>query len=118
MLTWKNPLNRKKASFSPSFVHEKIEKKNLSIIQLKNPIYHYSYHSIDDFLKKMQIYSSLFAKQNKEKKASFFQAVFHGIFAFFKSYIIKFGIFGVVFSVVLQSSIYSRFKYRFISLLE
>ena len=42
----------------------------------------------------MQHYSTLFAEQNKgKKKSSLFHAIFHGFFAFFKSYILKTGIF-------------------------
>ncbi len=87
--------NRKLTSFSDKLVHEKVIKKELKTIELKNPIFHYSYNSTDDFLRKMQNYSSLFAKENKEKKkASLLTAISHGLFAFFRSYFIKRGIFG------------------------
>ena len=86
--------NKKYAAFDNALVHEGLIIKNVQIKKLKNPINHYSYNSIGDFLTKMQRYSTLFAEQNslKGKKTSFLKAVFHGIFAFFKTYIIKCGI--------------------------
>lgn len=86
--------NKKITSFDDALVHEGIRNHNLSIKKLKSPINHYSYRSIDDFLIKMHAYSSLFAKQNYlKKKSSLLKAIFHSIFAFFKGYIIKKGIF-------------------------
>jgi hypothetical protein len=41
----------------------------------------------------MQHYSTLFAEQHKGKKSSFGKACGHGIFAFFRSYFLKGGIF-------------------------
>lgn len=84
--------NKKKTHFSQDFVHEKILKKELKVITVPYPINHFSYRSIDDFLIKMHRYSSLFAEQNhKKKKSSFTKALFHGFFAFFKSYLLKRG---------------------------
>jgi glycosyltransferase involved in cell wall biosynthesis len=106
--------NRKKTSFCKSFVHEKILKKDLNIYMLKKPIYHYPYLCIDDFLIKMNKYSSLFADQNKEKKkTSFSKAIIHGLFAFFKSYIIKRGVFGGKegFIISIYNANTSFFKY-------
>ena len=63
--------------------------------RLKNPMFHTPYRSIADFLSKMQIYSTLFATQHKEKKkSSLSSAIFHGFFAFIKSYILKRGFLG------------------------
>lgn len=84
--------HKETTSFSDSQVHEKILSKSLSIKKLKHPIHHTSYRSIQDFIDKMDRYSTLFAKQNKGKmQASFKTALFHGIFAFFKSYFLKRG---------------------------
>lgn len=87
--------NKTKTKFSDAQVHESIITQNLSVITLKGPIIHHSYTSISDFLLKMQSYSTLFALQNKNKKSSsLFKAISHGLFAFFKSYIIKRGFLG------------------------
>jgi len=69
-----------------------LSQKNQAQIKLNNPIIHYSYENVGDFLKKMQTYSTLFAEQNQGKKsASSWKAIVHGMFAFFKSYFLKKG---------------------------
>lgn len=83
--------NRKITAFTNAQVHEGVIKAKLREIKLTSPVDHYSYQSIEDFLKKMQTYSTLFAQQNRGKKSSFGKALFRGSFAFFKSYIIKRG---------------------------
>ena len=84
--------NKNKTSFSKSFVHEKLLEKDVKIEYFKNPVSHFSYRKTDDFLQKMNQYTTLFAKQNKnKKKSSLTKAIFHGLFAFFKSYILKKG---------------------------
>lgn len=86
--------NRKMTSFSDAQVHEAIIATGMTICALKNPLYHYPYNSISDFLAKMQSYSTLFAQQYQGKrKSSLTKAVSHGLFAFFKSYVLKRGIF-------------------------
>lgn len=87
--------NRKKTRFTDAYVHESVIVENMSVIECKSPIIHYSYSSQNDFLAKMQSYSSLFAEQNYgKKKSSPLKAILHGIGAFFKSYFIKFGFLG------------------------
>ncbi|HRW58176.1 MAG TPA: glycosyltransferase family 2 protein [Chlamydiales bacterium] len=87
--------NRQNTKFSEAKVHEKIITDQLTVLTLKHPIYHTSYLCIEDFLRKLQIYSSLFAEQNKDKKkSSFSKAMLHGFFSFFKSYVIKKGFLG------------------------
>ncbi len=87
--------NRQETQFTDAQVHEAIITKNLREVKLQNPLRHYSYNTVSDFLLKMESYSTLFAKQYKGKKdSSMFKAISHGLFAFFKSYILKKGIFG------------------------
>ena len=86
--------NRKMTSFSDALVHESIIVDKLQTKTLQNPLYHYPYNSISDFLAKMQSYSTLFAEQYQgKKKASLVKAISHGLFAFFKSYLLKRGLF-------------------------
>jgi glycosyltransferase involved in cell wall biosynthesis len=87
--------NRRLTSFSDSEVHEKVLRKNLNKITLKNPLKHYPYSNLSDFLKKMQHYSELFAIQYQGKKKSTpFKALRQCLFAFFKSYFLKKGFLG------------------------
>jgi len=77
--------------FSDLAVHEGVIVKG-PLIDLKGHIHHYSYNSIHDFLRKMQHYSDLFATQNAGRKnSSLFKALFRGYFAFFRSYILRYG---------------------------
>ncbi|MEN9343298.1 MAG: hypothetical protein RLZZ453_85 [Chlamydiota bacterium] len=79
-------------TFSEDAVHEKIFSNHLTITPLASPLFHTPYRSIDDFLHKMQLYSSLFASQHLgKKKGSLLKALLHGYSAFFKSYILKKG---------------------------
>lgn len=87
--------NKKITSFTTSLVHEAVISSNCKIENLKSPIYHYSYHQVEDFLRKMQTYSTYFAQQNhNKKKSSLFIAIYHALGSFVKSYIIKKGFLG------------------------
>jgi len=88
--------HRGRTQFSDAQVHEEILlKPGMEEIKMKAPLRHYSYRDIADFLDKMQLYSTLFAKQYQgKKKASLWKALSHGFFTFFKSYILKRGIMG------------------------
>ncbi|GAB4185113.1 MAG: hypothetical protein Tsb0015_01790 [Simkaniaceae bacterium] len=87
--------NKRKTGYSSSLVHEGILTDNMQIIALNSPVFHYSYEKIEDFLAKMQMYSSLFAKENTGKKrSSLLHAMGHGLYAFFKSYFLKKGFLG------------------------
>jgi len=84
--------NKKTTSFSEDLVHEAVKTKGLKVIPLKNPVTHYPYRSIDDFLVKMHHYSTLFARQYQHKRSSSLpRALLHSSFSFLKSYFLKRG---------------------------
>jgi len=84
--------NRKITHFDGAQVHEKISMKGMKEIPLRGALRHYSYSDVADFLKKMQLYSDLFAKEWKGKrKASPLTALGHAGFSFLKSYFLKRG---------------------------
>ncbi len=87
--------HRKKCRFCTSHVHESLLSSNTTVHYFHSPLYHTPYRSFDDFLKKMQLYSSLFAEQYQHKKSSSLtKALLHAFFAFFKNYILKKGFLG------------------------
>lgn len=87
--------NRTKTRFTNATVHEAVIADQMQIIELEVPIIHYSYESVCDFLSKMQSYSTLFAQQYTGKRTSSpIKAILHGVFAFFKSYVLKRGFLG------------------------
>jgi glycosyltransferase involved in cell wall biosynthesis len=84
--------HRKTTQFTSDQVHEKIITSHLQIVPLRHRLIHTPYRTIDEFLSKMQMYSTLFAEQNAGKKrSSLSKAIGHGLAAFFKSYILKRG---------------------------
>lgn len=87
--------NRTKTRFTDAQVHESIIAEGMILHALEAPLRHYSYASTADFLAKMQSYSTLFAEQYRGKKRSSIpKAIAHGVFGFFKSYILKKGFLG------------------------
>ncbi len=86
---------RHRTRFQEAQVHEAVIADGLEQVPLEGAVIHYPYETISDFLKKMQVYSDLFASQYKGKrKSSTSKAVLHGAFTFFKSYILKRGFMG------------------------
>lgn len=87
--------NKKKTAFSEAMVHEGVITKGLDEVIFNNPVRHYSYDTISDFLVKMERYSNLFAEQYRnQKRSSPFIAIQHGVGAFIKSYVLKRGFLG------------------------
>ncbi|MEO6244514.1 MAG: glycosyltransferase family 2 protein [Opitutaceae bacterium] len=85
--------NRAVTNFCASEVHERVQTHGQVITSLRHPIRHYSYESLEDFLRKMSSYSRLFAAQNAGKKRSGpCKAVTRSVWAFFKSYLLQLGI--------------------------
>lgn len=84
--------HRRHTRFSDDRVHESLLVQREQ--KLKSPIFHTPYRSTEDFLAKMQHYSSLFAQQYRYKKKSSFRiALAHAVFAFIRSYLFKRGLF-------------------------
>ena len=87
--------NRLDTKFTDAQVHEAVEASHLNKVPLSSPLRHYSYANVHDFLEKMQTYSTLFALQNQGKKSSSLaKAIAHGLYTFFKSYLLKRGFMG------------------------
>lgn len=71
-------------------VHEGV-KTELPIIQLKGYIQHYTYKDFDQYVSKMNMYSTIWAKDG-DKKANWFKDILlRPVFAFFKMYVLKLG---------------------------
>lgn len=86
--------HRGDTEYNEAPVHEAVKQKQMQAIQLRAPLLHTPYRSTEEFLAKMQHYSSLFAEQYKGKRTSSFQkALWKGFFSFFRSYFLQKGIF-------------------------
>ena len=84
--------NRTATNFCEDDVHEKVQTEHLAVQALHHPIRHYSYESLDDYLRKMRSYALLFAEQNAGRKSSRpAKAMTHSVWAFLKSYVLQRG---------------------------
>lgn len=109
--------HRKTTAFKELKVHESVDLVG-TIIDLKNPILHEPYLSISDFLKKMELYSSLFAEQNPHKKASFMKALIRSKWAFIKSYLFRLGIFDGMTGYLIAKYNSDTTFYKYLKLIE
>ncbi len=77
--------NKKFAKFTEDEVHERVVLKNEEPSYLKNPLLHFAYESIEQFIEKQNRYSTLNAKN------SIIKAIFNPYWTFFKLYFLKLG---------------------------
>ncbi|HEY2810285.1 MAG TPA: glycosyltransferase family 2 protein [Rhabdochlamydiaceae bacterium] len=110
--------HRKVTRFSDDAVHEKILSEGLRKVRLSSPLSHVPYRSVEDFLKKMQMYTSLFADQYPGKSASLGKAILHGWFAFFKSYVLKRGFLGGKEGYIISAYNGHTTYYKYLKVLE
>ncbi len=106
--------NRTAANFCASEVHERVRSDGLSVVHLRQPIWHYSYRCLEDFLVKMSAYSKLFAVQNAgRRKSSSLKAVSRSAWAFVKSYVLERGMLqgaeGLVISVYKAQTVFWKY---------
>jgi len=105
---------RGKAIMQERSVHEKV------IVQggtgyLSNHLEHQTCRSISEYIKKMDIYSTLSAKELKEKgiRSGTFKLVVHPLFTFFKMFIFRLGFMDGIYGLALAVlySCYTFLKY-------
>jgi len=80
------------ARFSDDLVHERLI-PNGQVAKLENPMLHYSFMNYSQVLQKLDRYSTASAEQAfaKGKTSSPLKAVLHGVWAFFRTYILRAG---------------------------
>lgn len=113
---------RQNGNIVPNYVHFGLEVKG-KIGKLNGTILHYSFPNIDKALNKMNLYSSLGAKdkfKSNKNKPSILCAIFHGLFTFIKCYLLKFGFLdgklGFIFAITnAEGSYYKYIKWIFIA---
>jgi glycosyltransferase involved in cell wall biosynthesis len=82
--------NRGVTGYRNQAVHESVDADALQVVRLKSPLLHTPYRSVSCFLEKMERYTTLFAEE-KKGSSSIYKAIGHGLFAFFRSYVLKRG---------------------------
>lgn len=84
---------RGSARFSDDLVHEQVQVLSGNVGTLKSPLLHYSFNSLEEVLEKINHYSTANAQlaYAKGKKASLKKAIFHGLWAFLRTYLFRGG---------------------------
>lgn len=77
--------DKSKAKFSKDIVHERVLIDKELVGRLKEPMKHYAYSSIEEFIAKQNYYSSLNAKPNRLK------ALINPLWSFIKIYLLRGG---------------------------
>ncbi len=107
---------RDKGKMEEREVHEKIVIDGRADY-LKEPILHYTYQSIEEFIRKMQRYSTLsameFLRKNPSKYMILIKMIFAPVFTFFKMFILRLGFLDGIrgFILAVFYSFYSFLKY-------
>lgn len=101
-------------NFCPSEVHERVQTESLRRQHLRHPVHHYSYVTLEDFLRKQRTYARLFADQYAGRKSSGpVKAISRGTWAFFKSYVLQRGCFqgreGLVISAYKAQTVFWKY---------
>ena len=95
-------------------VHEKVIVRGKTGF-LENPLEHFTYRTISDYLKKMEVYSTLSAEELREKgkKSGIMAMCTHSLFTFVKMYFFRLGILDGTHGFVLAVlySYYTFLKY-------
>lgn len=108
---------RGEGRFGERLVHEAV-KVNGKKGYLKNPILHYTYEDLHDYVERQVCYARFASEEmfKKGKKATIFDLIFRPAYNFFKSYILRLGFLegalGLFLSV--RSSIYVFMKYKYL----
>jgi len=102
------------AEFSDDLVHESLV-VNGPIGKLSNPLLHNTFRDLEELLTKINQYSTAGARMldEKGKSATLKKAVFHGVWAFFRTYILRAGFLdgreGFMLAVSTAESTYYRY---------
>jgi len=112
--------NRQETGFDEKLVHESLRlNSNLIIRKLHHPLKHLTFDNASHLLKKMEHYSTLWAKGNKGKKhSSALKAFTRGLFVFLKSYILQKGFLCGYQGLVISVSNANGAFYKYIKLYE
>ena len=105
------------AVFSTDLIHERLVTA-LPVGQLRADMLHESFPDLESVLDKVNRYSTAGAKVlfNREKKASLGKALGHGLWAFFRTYILRFGFLDGRMGLVLAISNAEGTYYRYLKL--
>jgi len=105
---------RGKGSFGMREVHESVDLDG-PVGYLENPMEHHTYRSIDDFMGRLDRYSTLAAREllKENRRYGMHHIIFRPIYTFFNMYIMRFGIlegyYGFILSVFYSFYTFSKY---------
>ncbi len=114
-------VKREKAGFTDHFLHANMT-VNGKKADLRESLIHYSYRDLDDVLEKLNRYASGNARDLYQKgvKGSLTKAITHGLWAFFRTYVLRAGFldgrYGFILAIYNAESTY--YKYLKLSALQ
>lgn len=96
-----------------------ILKKSVKFLHIKGDILHQAYEDCFETIQKIQAYSDIYARQNVGKESSaVLKILFRASFTFFKSYIIKRGIFDGFEGLMVATAEFNHTFYKYAKLYE
>ncbi len=103
---------RDKGKIEDREVHEAI-KVDGNVGYLRNPLEHYTYRDVHDFLKRMERYSSLAAKElfKNNRRATIFDLILRPPATFLRMFILQLGILDGSYGIIL-AYLYSLYTYK------
>ncbi|GAB4535109.1 MAG: glycosyltransferase family 2 protein [Thermodesulfovibrionia bacterium] len=103
---------RDKGRFEDREVHEAV-KVDGEVGYLKNPLEHHTYKDINDFLKRMELYSSLSAKElyKNKRMANILDIIFRPPATFLRMLILQLGFLDGLYGIIL-AYLYSLYTYK------
>jgi glycosyltransferase involved in cell wall biosynthesis len=112
--------NRTHTQFTPNHVHENLIDTGMQLKHVEDGnILHYSYHTLSDFITKVDRYSTLFAESNKGKQtASPAKALISGVYSFFRTYVLRRGFLDGYVGLVIAFSHMATNFYKYMKLYE
>lgn len=110
-------VRRGHARFSDDLVHERLI-VNGATGRLKTPLLHYSFRDFSQVLNKIDLYSTLSARQRYDKgqRSSVGKAILHGLAAFIRTYIFKRGFLDGAHGLALAISNAEGSYYRYLKI--
>jgi len=114
--TWRLA-RRGKGRFTEHYLHAHLEVQGATGA-LKEPIVHYSFRTMESVLEKVDRYSSASARDMRERgrTGSLSQAIAHGLWAFFRTYVLRLGFLDGRWGFMLAVSNAEGTYYRYVKL--
>lgn len=107
--------NKRETRFSDRHVHETLLTDGLRVRRLRSNLLHYSFDGVADLVNKMQLYSTLYAREQRLKRySSTSTAMLRAMSAFFRSYILQRGCFqagdGLTISLTNAGGVFLKYR--------